>query len=298
MTSIYDRSALLSLNNPDFVADLERLVRGAYESDMRHGDVTTESLNFSDRTARAVLMAKGEGVFCGQLELSWLMQRFARSVTYELGVEDGFIFHEGAELIYFEGSAAEILRVERTLLNLLQRLCGIATRTREFVRLAHPCQVAATRKTLYGLLDKRAVAVGGGLTHRLTLGDAPMYKDTHFALVDGDWGQILEGIERLPRAIPFVTIEVHAIESVGKLLKELPMDLSWPIVLLLDNFKPNILAEALSGLNKPSNVYFEASGGITLESVSVYAKTGVDVMSVGALTHTVTPVDLSLQIMV
>ena len=188
-----------------------------------------------------------------------------------------------------------MLKLERTLLNVLARLCGIATLTAQMVTAAFPCHIAATRKTLYGRLDKRAVSVGGGLTHRLTLADAPMFKDTHFEGVGRCWGGVLEALTKLPRTLPFVTIEARKIDRLEALVAELPTDAPWPIFLLLDNFSPEEIEVALAKFDRPPHVYFEASGGITLKNVSAYAKSGVDVLSVGALTHTVRPCDLSLQ---
>lgn len=290
----YDRSALLTLEDSDYLLDLERFVGSAYDSDTAQGDVTTDVLGLNSQGG-AKLIAKTDGVFCGILEMEWLLKRVAPSVQWELHVSDGMAFKKGDLLIEFTGNSGELLKIERTLLNVLQRLCGIATMTARLVALAAPCRVAATRKTLYGRLDKRAVAVGGGLTHRLNLGDAPMFKDTHFDGVDGSWERIVEALASLSSDLPFVTIEVRKIDRLPELMQLLPSDVPWPIFLLLDNFSPAELQEVLRSIVRPSNVFFEASGGITPDTVSAYSKTGVDVLSMGALTHTVQPCDLSMQ---
>lgn len=294
MVHPYDRSALLTLAHPDYVADLERFVMGAYESDVAGGDVTTASLGMDFETS-ATIVAKREGVFCGRIEAEWLLSRVG-GVTARFLVQEGARFEVGAMVVEVSGSASVLLKVERTLLNLLQRLSGIATLTDAFVERAGLCRVAATRKTLWGRLDKRAVAVGGGLTHRLSLGDAPMYKDTHFDAVGHAWGAVAAALDRLPRELPFVTIEVRQADRLPDLMRQLPTSAPWPIFLLFDNFSPEELVAALHGVERPEGVWFEASGGVTLESVANYSGTGVDVVSVGALTHSVVAADFSMRV--
>ena len=289
----YDRSALLTLDDSEYVLDLERFVGSAYDSDTADGDVTTEALSLRE-FIETRLIAKSDGVFCGVLEMEWLLKRVAPSVQWKLHVSEGALFMNGDLLVEFEGNSDELLKVERTLLNVLQRLCGISTMTADLVVAADPCRVAATRKTLYGRLDKRAVAVGGGLTHRLILVDAPMFKDTHFDGVDRSWERIVEALTTLSSDLPFVTIEVRKIDRLSELIGRIPSGMPWPIFLLLDNFAPADLQEALQTIDRPLNVFFEASGGISADTVSAYSKTGVEVLSVGALTHTVQPADLSM----
>jgi nicotinate-nucleotide pyrophosphorylase (carboxylating) len=292
----YDRSAVLASNEPRYAEEMSRFIGAAYDADMTGGDLTTESLGLSDDLVNAVITAKQAGRFCGVIELKWFLSANASNVEVLYVHEDGGLFEIGDEVVKLKGAPSDLLRIERVLLNVLQRMCGIATMTAQYVEKAAECGVAATRKTLYGLLDKRAVSVGGGLTHRLNLSDAPMYKDTHFNLVDHQWSRILKGLNGLPDDLPFVTIEVRRHDGLAALVAQLPKDAPWPIVLLLDNFTPDELKEAIEACEKPENVYFEASGGVTLDTIEAYAKTGVDVVSVGALTHTVSPIDLSMTI--
>ena len=266
----------------------------AYDSDLQTGDVTTDSLELGDKLGEAKIVAKQNGIFCGALEAKWLIERYAPGLNFEMLATEGEAFAKEDILIKLTGKVALILSVERVLLNLVQRFCGIATQTERCVKRAAPVNVAATRKTLYGLLDKRAVAMGGGLTHRLFLGDAAIYKDTHFALMNQDWRSIAASLKRLPDDLPFVTIEVRQLDDLNELVKQLPSSPPWPMILLLDNFPMDQLASALSTLKKPEGLLIEASGGITEGNLADYAKTGVDVVSLGALTHTVTPIDLSL----
>ena len=299
----YDRSALLTLKNPAYVKDLERFVMGAYESDTNEGDATEVLMETSwdgPKDCRAVVSSKCGGVFCGEMEMLWFLQTVAPRIKCEFWVHDGEFFKLSTPLFRLTGNAQLIFAIERTLLNTIQRLSGVATITAEFVKKASPCPVAATRKTLYGLLDKRAVAVGGGLTHRLSLHDAPMFKSTHLKLLNFDWEKLVECFAHLPPDIPFATVEVTDLSQAREILEILEQ---WeqgagkknrPIFFLFDNFSSDELVADLAELSKPKNVFFEASGGITLENVRKYAKTGVDVVSVGALTHSAKALDFSL----
>ncbi len=291
----YDRSAELTPENHLFESDLDRFVMGAYHSDMSSGDVTTAALADYDRDGEAVIVAKSEGVFCGRPAVEWFLERFGGLCQPAFAVNEGLKFGSGTEVLYIKGKISDILKIERTVLNVLQRLCGIAAQTARFVALAKPAGVAATRKTTWGLLDKYAVAVGGGLTHRLNLGDAVLFKENHWVLA-GSLPNLILSFEKLPRDLPFVTIEAENAADVHSLLKALPDSAPWPVFLMLDNFSPVDLESLISSVNKPDFVHFEASGGINLENIEDYAQTGAEVLSVGALTHSVPPVDLSLRL--
>lgn len=293
----YDRSSLLTMENPYYVADLERFVMGAYKSDVEDGDVASEvtKILWKDPSDRcAVVSSKSAGLFCGEMEALWFLQRVAPQLKCEFWVHDGEPFKKNTPLFRLTGNPQLILAVERTLLNTLQRLSGIATLTAEFVKKAGRCPVAATRKTLYGRVDKRAVVVGGGVTHRLSLGDAPMFKSNHLELMDFDFENLVESFDHIVVNIPFITVEVTAACQAMDVLASIDSPLAHPLFLLFDNFDPYTLKAELGSLSKPKNVFFEASGNITLDTVSKYARTGVDVVSVGALTHSALPCDLSM----
>jgi nicotinate-nucleotide pyrophosphorylase (carboxylating) len=283
----YDRSRLLTLKNPDFVKEIERFVVGAYESDVGHGDCTTEILANRHENVEAVIVAKEAGIFCGEPVIRSFVQAVAPKVRVVFNVKEGKIFKKGQKVMILGGDAAAVLKLERTLLNVLSRLCGIATTTSRLARVAAPCRIAATRKTLYGLLDKYAVAVGGGLTHRLHLGDAPLFKENHWALLSSKNPALFS-------KSPFITIEVENSTQAHSFLKALPSRLPCPIFVMLDNFSVAQLKTFLKGIKPRSELYFEASGGITEKNLKSYAKTGVDVLSLGALTHSVRGVDFSL----
>lgn len=315
----YDRSSLLTLNNPTYVKDLERFVLGAYESDQTWSDKICARAHESAmemarrqgaKVVKAEILAKSRGIFCGEMEARWFLKCVAPRVKCEFFAHDGGPIKPGTPLLRLSGNAETIFKVERTLLNTIQRLSGIATLTAEFVKRVErysprSCRVAATRKTLYGLLDKRSVAVGGGLTHRLTLHDAPMFKTNHLKLLKFDWNKLMEELAALPRSVPFVTIEVTSFDQARAILEKLirlwqeegtKKKFLSKFFLLFDNFTPRDLKSGIFKLKKPKNVYFEASGGITLDNISAYAKAGVDVISVGALTHSVKAMDFSLKI--
>lgn len=293
-SSLYDRSRFLTLKNPDFVKEIERFVVGAYESDVGHGDCTTSVLKNRHQKVEAVIMAKEAGIFCGEPVIKFFIQSVAPKVRVLFNVKEKAHFKKGQKVMTLCGPADSILKLERTLLNVLSRLCGIATTTSRLARLAAPCRIAATRKTLYGLLDKYAVAVGGGLTHRLHLGDAPLFKENHWALLSSK--NPPQELVKLFSKSPFITIEVGNSTQAHSLLKALPLRLPFPVIVMFDNFSVAQLKAFLKGIKPRSGLYFEASGGITEKNLKSYAKTGVDVVSLGALTHSVRGIDLSMRI--
>lgn len=290
----YDRSRLLTLKNPDFVKEIERFVVGAYESDVSHGDCTTEVLANRHKNVEAVITAKETGIFCGEPVIKFFIQAVAPRVRVVFNVNEGKTFKKGQKVIVLRGDAAMILELERTLLNVLSRLCGIATTTSRLAQMAAPCRIAATRKTLYGLLDKYAVAVGGGLTHRLHLGDAPLFKENHWALLLSKNPR--QELIKLLKKSPFVTIEMENPTQARLFLDALPR-LPFPVIVMLDNFSVPQLRGFLKGIKPCSGLYFEASGGITEKNLRSYTKTGVEVLSLGALTHSVRGVDFSMKIL-
>jgi nicotinate-nucleotide pyrophosphorylase (carboxylating) len=189
------------------------------------------------------------------------------------------------------GSARTILAVERSALNALQRLSGIATYThRTIVAVDKRVVIAATRKTAWGGLDKRAVAHGGGLTHRLHLGDSVMVKDNHLVLLEHDT------LQRARFGRLHASLEVASLAALKRAVIHYPQF----TILLLDNFSPERLRLAMHWLDQQKlrrRYIVEASGGISPDNLSQYAKTGVDILSLGALTHSAAALDLSLDIM-
>lgn len=259
-------------------------------------DMTTELLANNEESI-AILTAKSEGIVAGIQEAHFFVEQ--ESLHAEWNKKDGDVVFPGEKIVRLSGSAQTILRIERTLLNFLSRLSGIATKTYE-IRQSIPQEIllCATRKTLWGALDKRAVAVGGGGTHRLGLFDAIMIKDNHLALVSGDMKQVVTHINEYPfseKKPAFWEIEVDTEEQFQELLNNLPQ--SRPGGILFDNFSPTHLQTLLAKTQKPEGIFYEASGGITPENIQEYANSGVDAISSGMLTNAAHALDISLALL-
>ena len=271
----------------------EPFVRAALIDDLGvGGDLTSAATIPAGMKARAVLVAREAGRLAG-LEFAICAFRLLDSrALCESLLRDGEDVHAGATIATIECDARALLSAERTALNLLGHLCGIASATAAYVRACAGtrCAVSETRKTLPGLraLQKYAVRVGGGANHRFRLDDAVLIKDNHVALAGGVTAALhaaRAGVGHLVK----IEIEVDSLAQFDEALAHDGAD-----VILLDNFTPAELREAVR--RAAGRVTLEASGGITLESAGQIAATGVDVMSVGALTHSVRALDVGLDI--
>jgi nicotinate-nucleotide pyrophosphorylase (carboxylating) len=268
---------------------IEPVVRGALTEDLgRGGDLTSALIGAETRMA-CVFAARKEGriagLDCARLALA-LLDPTAR---FEIMVADGADAAAGAVLARVEGNARAVLTAERTALNLLGRLSGVATLTRAYVRAVEGtrARITDTRKTTPGLraLEKYAVRCGGGINHRFGLDDAILIKDNHVAACGG----VAETLKRARAVAGHLTpIEVE-VDSLEQLEQALPFH---PSVIMLDNFSLTDLRRAVA-LTKGA-VTLEASGGVSLETVRAIAETGVDVISVGALTHSAPVLDIGL----
>lgn len=288
--TIFQRDDQLRLEFPWYREQVRRYIVAAIASDAKL-DVTSQALLPRRLQAKANLVAKQPGVIAGLAEVSWAVQQFG--VTVKVNCNDGQVIKAGTTLATLAGSIRSIMAVERTSLNVLQRLSGIATATRRCVMMigsSYPA-IAATRKTVLGALDKHAVALGGGLTHRLGLFDMGLVKDNHLTAIGGTSKlQKLFLSRRL-----FWEIEVDTMAQLKSCLQaELPIH-----ALLLDNFTPETCARVITWARRAQydkDIFFEASGGITIANLKRYAKSGVDVISLGALTHSTQALNLSLDI--
>ncbi|WP_054841588.1 carboxylating nicotinate-nucleotide diphosphorylase [Thermococcus peptonophilus] len=266
------------------------------EEDAPFGDVTSEAVIPEDLNARAIIIAKQKGVIAGVEEAKALFEHFG-GVKVEVKKRDGELVEKGGDVILaLEGNARAILLVERTALNVMGRMSGIATEVRklvEKVKSVNPkIRVAGgTRKTLLKPIDKRALLIGGGgETHRFSLSDAILIKDNHLALVP-----LEEAIRRAKEFSVYKVIEVE-VESLEDALKAARAGAD---VVMLDNMKPDEIAEVIDALRREGlreRVKIEVSGGITPENITEYAKLDVDVISLGYLTHSVKNFDVSLEI--
>ncbi len=271
---------------------LTRTLKAYLLEDLGHGDITTCHLPGREKICTALVKAKSPGVVAGLHLIKPLLSILDPQVEVELLVGEGERVEEGAPLARVRGPALTLLRGERTLLNLLQRLSGVATLTRRMVdAIAHtPARLVDTRKTTPGLrlLEKYATTVGGALNHRMGLYDCAMIKDNHIKVA----GSIRAAVEALGKAIPFTSrIEVEV-----KNLKELEEALeAGADLVLLDNMAPPTLREAV--VLARGRALTEASGGITLENIVEVAETGVDYISSGAMVHHATWMDINMKIL-
>ena len=266
----------------------------ALQEDIGAGDITTEFFVAADCEASARIVAREKAILAGSNTAAEVFQRVDGATQVQVIRSDGSEINAGDVIIEIRGLAWSILKAERVALNFLQRLSGIATLTRQFVDAVgeHPVKILDTRKTTPGLrlLEKAAVAAGGGQNHRFGLYDMVLVKDNHLLAAHGAQA-MAQTIQRIRKKRPNVRIEVEAdnLEQVRAFVEMDGVDL-----VLLDNMKPTQIREAVAlGKNK---VKFEASGGVTLQNVRRIAATGVDYISVGALTHSPRAIDLSLEL--
>jgi nicotinate-nucleotide pyrophosphorylase (carboxylating) len=266
----------------------------AIQEDIGEGDVTTESFVPADLRASAQIIVHEKAIIAGTETAAEVFHRVDPAVRSRVIRADSSEVEAGDIIIEIDGPARSILKAERVALNFLQRLSGIATLTRKFVNAAdNPrVQILDTRKTTPGLraLEKAAVVAGGGVNHRFGLYDMVLVKDNHL-IADSGLSAFAETVRRLRNERPGVRIEVEAdhLEQVRAFLEIDEVD-----VILLDNMKRTEMREAVA-LRK-NKVKFEASGGITLKNIRQIAVTGVDYISVGALTHSAPAINLSLEI--
>lgn len=261
--------------------------------DAPFGDITSDAV-IGDARCHASIVARQDGVIAGLEEAAFLFRQFG--VGVEPRTADGNEVRAGAVVLDLEGPARSILLVERTALNIIGRMSGIASRTRRWVLLVgqmeQGCRIAATRKTAPGLrkLDKKAVLIGGGDPHRLSLSDGILIKDNHLALVPME-----EAVRAARRASRYRKVEIEVASPEEAMVAAN----AGAEILLLDNMNPGQVAATISlleerGLKK--RVLIEVSGGITEENLLSYALPGVDLISAGTLTHSVQNFDISLDI--
>ena len=268
------------------------LVKLALAEDLGPGDITTRALIDKNRKAKAEIKAKAAGVICGQAIAAEVFRHLDPRVKYSAKVKDGAFVKKGKVIAVVSGPARAILTGERTALNFLQHLSGIATLTRKYVARVkgQGPRILDTRKTVPGLrvLEKYAVKCGGGANHRMGLHDAILVKDNHLKIAGGV-KKAVEGIRRQYGA-------KKAIEVEAKKVKEVKEGISAGANrILLDNMSIATLRQAVK-LCKKARVKTEASGGVNLQNVRAIARTGVNYISVGALTHSAPALDISLKI--
>ncbi len=270
----------------------ETLIRAALAEDIGIGDVTATYFVPEGLKSKAVIVAREPGVMAGMEIAQRVFELVDERVETRALKQDGEPFSKGEVVLEISGPTRGILTGERTALNFLQRLCGVAAQTRRYVEAIkpHPVQIWDTRKTTPGwrLLEKAAVKAGGGTNHRMGLYDHVMVKDNHIA-ANGSSEELQSAIDRVRSERPGtrIQLECDTLEQMKRFLKLRGVDM-----LLLDNMGCEKLREAVQ--MNAGKLWLEASGGITLETIRDVAATGVNAISVGALTHSSRALDLGL----
>jgi len=276
---------------------VERLLTAALAEDVGPGDLTTDTVVPEGARARARLIARASGVLAGGELFVRVFTRLDPLVAVQRRLADGATLAVGDVVLELEGRARALLVGERTALNLVQRLSGIATLTARFVAAARPVRVLDTRKTTPGLraLEKYAVTCGGGENHRFGLFDQAMVKNNHLDLAHAELGTLLAALRaRHGQRLCLIAEARDEREAFAAVAGDAD-------VVLLDNFRPAELGALCPKLRaaartRPRPLELEASGGITLENAPAFARTGVDRISVGALTHSAPALDLALRL--
>jgi len=270
---------------------VDKIIEQALLEDIGTGDITTESIIPSNLKAKGIIKTSDEGVVAGLDIARLVFQKLDSDNTFQEKIIDGTKITQGKLLAEITGSARTILKGERVALNFLQRMSGIATITSKFCQEVKdfPVRIVDTRKTTPGLriLEKYAVRMGGGHNHRFGLYDAVLIKDNHIAAAGG----IKSAVNSVRKQISHtVKIEVE-VENLSQLQEALEMRVD---VIMLDNMNLNVMKKAVK--TAKDKVLLEASGRVTLENVKEIAQTGVDLISIGALTHSVKSLDISMEI--
>jgi nicotinate-nucleotide pyrophosphorylase (carboxylating) len=270
------------------------LIDLALAEDLGAGDVTSQYFIPADRRARAFITARRDGVISGIGLAARVFEKVDPTMLVEILIDDGSRVSAGALLLRVEGSARSILGAERTALNFAQRLSGVATLTARYVDAVKGTgvRILDTRKTTpgYRLLEKKAVVDGGGRNHRMNLHDRAMVKDNHL-VTEGGVAAIQAAIRQLKNDKPSIEVELEA-DRLDQVREFLALDGVDHI--LLDNMSLDDLREAVAMRGERTTPMFEASGGVTLETIRDIAATGVDFISVGALTHSAPALDIGL----
>jgi len=279
---------------PD-IQQVEELIERALTEDLGQGDITTEALVPDDQRGKASITAKAKGVVAGTEVARQVFLKVDPELKVAILIKDGAPIKPGDVIARLEGKAASILKAERVALNFLQHLSGIASETARYVEAVKglPAQITDTRKTTPGLrtLEKHAVRAGGGKNHRMHLGDGILIKDNHLSALRRQGLSIKEIVARArQKASPGLKVEVEVkTPREASEVAEAGAD-----IIMLDNMDLQDMRQAVRLIK--GRAMIEASGGITLDKVRAVAETGVDLISVGALTHSSKALDISLEL--
>jgi len=280
---------------PSFEAQIDHIIDLALAEDISHGDVTSEALIPPELQGKASILVKAEGILAGGEIARKVFLKADPSLKVEVLIKDGAKIKPGDIAATVAGRVTSILKAERVALNFLQRLSGIASQTARYIAQAHGCavKITDTRKTTPGLrsLEKYAVRMGGGQNHRLHLGDGILIKDNHLVALRSLGMSLKDIVTRAKQNAPQglkVEVEVNTTQEALDAVE------AGADIIMLDNMSPEEMRHVASLM--PRQVKIEASGGITLANVQAVAGTGVNLISVGALTHSSKALDISLEL--
>ena len=270
---------------------LRRLIREALEEDIGSGDVTTLAVLTGNESGMAEASAKEDVIVAGIDIFKEVFMLSGKDIQFVSERKDGQFVNQSGIIAHISGDLTSILTAERVALNIFQRMCGIATLTKKYVDTISgtKAKILDTRKTMPGLreFDKYAVKVGGGYNHRMGLYGGVLIKDNHISAAGGISNAVNRALNNIPPALK-IEVEVKNITEVEEAIS------AGADIIMLDNMNPDDMKQAVSLINGKALV--EASGGVTLKNVREYAETGVDFISIGAITHSAPAADISLNI--
>jgi nicotinate-nucleotide pyrophosphorylase (carboxylating) len=277
-------------------ASILRLIQFAIREDVGSGDITTELTIPQDNAALARFIVKQDGIVCGLPLLDLVFREFSPDVHIDIKVEEGAMITAGTIIATVEGPAHALLAAERTALNFMQRMSGVATKTRQYVDViaGTHARILDTRKTIPGwrLLDKYATGIGGAVNHRIGLYDMVMIKDNHITACGGVRQAVERCLSELEGRAPVkIEVEARSLDEVQEI-----MQCDGVHRIMFDNFTPAQVAEGVRIVER--RIETEASGGITYDNLRDYAMAGVDFISVGAITHSAVALDISMKLWV
>lgn len=279
-----------------------------------NGDITTNSIFHEKKLVKGRIIAKENGILAGVDEIKYFLvdsdPQFKPSIKGKFNIlfkkKDGNLIKKNDVIMEISADVSDLLAVERTVLNLLIRMSSVATFTKKIVNMVkdYDVLIAPTRKTLWGLLDKKAVLIGGGGTHRINLSDAILIKDSHLNIMNRNYNKIFQNISKSKCDCRFIEVEAETINEVLKISAILSKFIEIKKIrsigiILMDNMKASDVAKAMKLIKENGlhgSLLFEASGGITEENVVQYAKTGVDIISMGCLTTGIGSLDMGMEV--
>lgn len=280
----------------NIIKDIDEIVSLALKEDCANNDVTSKSLNLDGKNASAVLIAKGDGILCGVDAFKHVLLRLSKKFRFKVFKKDAEVVRKGDIILTVKGPAAPLLAGERTALNFIQKLSGIATTTNKFVKIIKGSKAGIfdTRKTLPGFrnVSKYAVRCGGGKNHRMNLSDMVLIKDNHLALID-DLTLKVKEIRKKYKKLK-VLIECEHEKHVRNAIA------AKADIIMLDNMKQKDLVKMVKLIRSSSTSTYkpliEISGGVNFKTIKNYAKLGIERISIGMITHSAPSLDISLEV--